>query len=64
MTEKKTTPRLEVYLDRSVLIEDGKSPEIFIEGETSAEAKKRLASIKSALEAGYLDKLFESPNLR
>ncbi len=53
-------PRLEVYLTHSVLFPREKSPESFVEGSPSPEAKARLQRIKERLEAGYLTNLIQA----
>lgn len=51
---KKQTPRLEVYLNRSVLVSSNGSEQEFMEGTPSAEAKKRLKAIRAAFDKGFL----------
>ncbi len=52
-------PKLEIYLSRSVLFQDDKTPEQFVEGVPSAQAKLRLKVIKNELESGYLSNLIK-----
>ena len=47
-------PRLEVYLKRSVLVQDDGETHCFDEGSPTGPAKKRLEKIKSQLEKGFL----------
>ncbi len=54
----KSIPRLEVYLDCSVLVQDEGS-QTFKEGHPTVDAERRLAKIRSAFESGFLDKLVE-----
>ena len=62
----KSIPRLEIYLNHSVLVQaEGKQR--FEEGQPTNEAEQRLAKIRSALESGYLDKLVSecrSPDIK
>lgn len=60
MTSNKNIPRLEVYLDRSVLIERDGEPEEFLEGLPTENAKSRLAVVKAALAGGFLTNLIEN----
>ena len=53
-------PRLEVYLNRSVLFQNEKPPESFREGAPSPQAKARLQRIKERLDAGYLTNLIQA----
>jgi len=50
-----TELHLKVYVDKSELVRPDGTMEIFLEGPTSGEAKKRYQKIKKALEAGYLE---------
>lgn len=52
-------PRLEVFLTKSVLYEDGREPETFNEGSPDEEARARLERIRDALENGFLVKCIE-----
>ncbi len=53
---RKTIPRLEVYLNRSVLVQ-GEGRQTFKEGHPTSSAERRLAKIRKAFEKGFLDKL-------
>lgn len=53
---RKTIPRLEVYLNRSVLVQD-EGRQTFKEGHPTGSAERRLAKIRKAFEKGFLDKL-------
>ena len=59
MADEKNVPRLEVYLDRSILVERDGDPDIFLEGAPTEEAKVRLTTIKDALSKGYLEKIID-----
>lgn len=59
MAEEKDVPRLEVYLDRSVLVERDGDPDIFLEGRPTDAAKARLVKIKAVLSDGYLGNIIE-----
>ena len=50
----KDQPRLEVYLNRSVLVERDGDERLFLEGTPTPEAKARLEKIKSELAGGFL----------
>jgi hypothetical protein len=50
----KNEPRLEVYIDRSILVELGGDEITFMEGAPSQSAKARLEKIKAELTAGFL----------
>lgn len=52
----KSIPRLEVYLNRSVLVQD-EGRQTFKEGQPTNSAERRLAKIRKAFEKGFLDKL-------
>lgn len=52
----KIQPRLEVYLDRSVLVEKDGDEYTFLESTPSASAKARLELIKASLADGFLKK--------
>jgi len=52
----KIIPRLEVYLDCSVLVQD-EGTQTFKEGHPTIAAERRLGRIRSALDGGFLDKL-------
>lgn len=53
----KNEPVLYIYSDRSILVNEDGVEYRYDEGQTSDEAKKRLASIKNALEKGFLEKI-------
>ena len=53
---RKTIPRLEVYLNQSVLVQN-EGRQTFKEGQPTGAAQRRLAKIRKALEEGFLDKL-------
>lgn len=53
MTQK-PMPRLEVYLDRSILVEEDGDEILFLEGAPSIDAKVRLEKIKNELASGFL----------
>lgn len=53
---RKIIPRLEVYLNRSVLVQD-EGRQTFKEGHPTGSAERRLAKIRKAFEKGFLDKL-------
>ena len=53
---RKSIPRLEVYLDCSVLVQD-EGRQIFKEGHPTGSAERRLARIRKEFENGFLDKL-------
>lgn len=53
---RKSIPRLEVYLDCSVLVQD-EGRQTFKEGHPTGSAERRLAKIRKAFEKGFLDKL-------
>lgn len=53
-------PRLEVYLKKSVLIDDEGNRQEFTEGQPTKEAIARWKQIREALAGGYLDQLVES----
>jgi hypothetical protein len=50
----KDQPRLEVYLNRSVLVERDGDERLFLEGSPTPEAKARLEKIKNELAGGFL----------
>jgi hypothetical protein len=52
-------PKLTVYLDRSVLLDESGKEFTFEEGKQTDEAKKRLKIVKDELTNHYLDKLIE-----
>lgn len=56
---KKYEPVLYIYSDRSILVNEDGVEYRYDEGQTSDEAKKRLATIKDALEKGFLEKIIE-----
>lgn len=53
-TEPDVRPRLEVFLTKSVLYEEGREPETFSEGVPDNRAKARLEQIRAELDAGFL----------
>ena len=53
---RKRIPRLEVYLNHSVLVQD-EGRQTFKEGHPTGSAERRLAKIRRAFEKGFLDKL-------
>lgn len=53
----KHEPVLYIYSDRSILVNEDGVEYRYDEGQTSDEAKKRLASIKNALEKGFLEEI-------
>lgn len=55
--KEKQEPVLYIYSDRSILVNEEGVEYKFHEGKTSDEAKKRLATIKGALEKGFLEKI-------
>lgn len=55
----KYEPVLHIYSDRSILVNEEGVEYRYDEGRTSEEAKKRLATIKQALENGFLEKIIE-----
>jgi hypothetical protein len=55
----KYEPVLHIYSDRSILVNEDGVEYRYDEGRTSDEAKKRLATIKKALENGFLEKIIE-----
>lgn len=55
--KEKQEPVLYIYSDRSILVNEDGVEYKFPEGKTSDEAKKRLATIKGALEKGFLEKI-------
>jgi len=55
----KYEPVLHIYSDRSILVNEDGVEYRYDEGRTSEEAKKRLATIKKALENGFLEKIIE-----
>lgn len=63
---RKSIPRLEVYLNRSVLVQD-EGRQTFKEGQPTGSAERRLAKIRKAFEKGFLDKLVgdcRSPDIK
>jgi len=56
---KKYEPVLYIYSDRSILVNEDGVEYRYDEGQTSDEAKKRLAAIKDSLEKGFLEKIIE-----
>jgi len=64
---KKYEPVLYIYSDRSILVNEDGVEYRYDEGQTSDEAKKRLAAIKDSLEKGFLEKIiinFQKNKLR
>ena len=53
----KQEPVLYIFSDRSILVNEDGVEYKFHEGKTSDEAKKRLATIKAALEKGFLEEI-------
>lgn len=53
MTDKEV-PRLEVYMDRSVLVESDGDEIVFLEGAPTKHAKDRLEKIRTSLAGGFL----------
>ena len=53
----KQEPVLYIFSDRSILVNEDGVEYKFPEGKTSEEAKKRLATIKAALEKGFLEEI-------
>lgn len=51
---EKENPRLEVYLNRSILVDRDGDESIFLEGPPSLEARNRLEKIKAELRDGFL----------
>lgn len=58
MSDKR--PRLEVYLDESILFQPGRAGESFPEGDPSPGARIRLQQIKERLDGGHLAGLIRS----
>jgi len=56
---KKYEPVLYIYSNRSILVNEDGVEYRYDEGQTSDEAKKRLAAIKDSLEKGFLEKIIE-----
>lgn len=56
---KKYEPVLYIYSNRSILVNEAGVECRYDEGRTSEEAKKRLATIKDALEKGFLEKVID-----
>lgn len=50
----KEAPRLEVYIDRSILIDSDGDEIIFLEGTPTKEAKERLEKVRTSLDDGFL----------
>ena len=55
--KEKIEPVLYVYSDKSILVAEDGSKSQYDEGKPTVEAKKRLATIKDALEKGFLEKI-------
>lgn len=54
---KKHEPVLHIYSDHSILVNEDGTEYTYAEGQTSDEAKKRLAKIKETLENGFLEEV-------
>ncbi|HRK55281.1 MAG TPA: hypothetical protein PK185_15300 [Cyclobacteriaceae bacterium] len=57
--EEKKEPVLYVFSNRSILVNDDGSENLFDEGQPTEDAKRRLVKIKAALESGFLEKLID-----
>jgi hypothetical protein len=65
--KEKQEPVLYIYSDRSIFVNEDGVEYQFPEGKTSEEAKKRLATIKAALEKGFLEEIIaecQSPEVK
>lgn len=62
MNDKETEPRIIVYKNKSILYDRHGNTSVFTEGKQSADAKKRYKKIKTALDNGFLDRVYDHVN--
>lgn len=58
--KKSDVPRLEIYLNHSLLVQEDGKKEDFREGEPTEEAKRRLERVRKAFEEGFLARVVEN----
>jgi hypothetical protein len=52
-------PHIEIYKNKSILINDKGNNEVFVEGSPSSDAQKKVTKIKTSFQKGFLEKLIE-----